>query len=183
MSDRRIPQHLVVRRLHSGDQEDICDHFLRLDVQTRRSRFCGAASDNGVLNYAKNILRYDSIVCGAFIDGHLKGLVELNGLFHAWPSTTEAAFCVETEWQNIGIGDALFEHILIIARNRGVRTIQMVCLKKNIQMRHLAAKHNAQLVFDADAVEAVLHPSWPTPGSVVKEILAGTREYSHLFFR
>jgi hypothetical protein len=58
----------------------------------------------------------------------------------------------------------------------------MVCLKENIQMRHLAVKHNARLVFDADAVEAVLHPSWPTPDSVGKEIIAGTREYTHLFF-
>jgi len=182
MRENSASQYLVVRRVHSGDLDTICDHFLRLDVGVRRSRFFGAVSDTGVLKYARNIIRYDTIACGAFVGGQLRGLVELSGLFHSWPSTAEAAFSVESGWQNIGIGDALFEQMFAMAQNRGVRTIRMICLKENSHMRYLAAKHNAQLIFGSDAVEAVLYPSWPTPGSIVKEMIAETREYSHLLF-
>ena len=182
MSDKRTSQDLPVRCLGFGDQDDICDHFLRLDVQARRARFCGAVSDDAVLRYARKVLRYDNIACGAFVGGALRGLVELSGLFQTWSSKTEAAFSVEAEWQNIGIGDALFEQMFAMAQNRGVRTIKMTCLKENSRMRNLAAKHNAQLVVDTDTVEAVLHPSWPTPISIAKEIIAETREYSHLAF-
>ena len=104
MRENSASQYLVVRRVHSGDLDTICDHFLRLDVGVRRSRFFGAVSDAGVLKYARNIIRYDTIACGAFVGGQLRGLVELSGLFHSWPSTAEAAFSVESGWQNIGIG-------------------------------------------------------------------------------
>lgn len=183
MSDERTVNDLVVRRLRFDDQSDICDHFLRLDALTRRARFLGAVNDNGVMRYAQNILRYDSIACGAFVCGQLRGLVELRGLFHSWPSKTEAAFSVETDWQSIGIGDALFEQMFAMAQNRGVRTIRMMCLKENSHMRQLAVKHNARLEVDNDVVEAILHPAWPTPRSIAVEVIAESREYSNLLFK
>ena len=178
----RHPQDILVSRLYAANQDSIRDHFLRLDIRSRRARFCGTVSDVGVLEYAQNIFRYDSIVCGASVDGQLRGIVELRGVFHSWRSTTEAAFSVELDWQNIGIGDALFERMFAMAQNRGVRTVQMICLKENSRMRHLAAKHHALLRDDQDAIEAVLHPYWPTPASVVKEIVGETRGYAHRLF-
>ncbi len=182
MKGRRTSRDPIVRRLRFGDQDDICNHFLRLDDQTRRQRFCGIVTNAGVLDYAQNVLRYDSIVCGAFFSGQLRGLVELRGLFQSWQSKTEAAFSVEADWQGSGIGDALFQQMFAMAQNRGVRTIQMMCLKENHHMRYLAAKHNAQFVADADIVEAILHPNWPTPTSIAIEIIAETRAHSHLLF-
>ena len=181
MRDKKPPKDLVVRRLYAGHQEDICDHFLRLDVQTRRARFFGAANNSGILKYVQNILWYDSVICGAFVAGQLRGLVELRGLIHSRPSTAEAAFSVEPRWQNNGIGDALFERMLAIAQNRGVRIIQMMCLKDNRRMQRLASKHHARLLANRDVVEAVLHVNWPTPGSIAKEIIRETRGYSHMF--
>lgn len=108
--------------------------------------------------------------------------MELRGLFHSWPATTEAAFSVEAEWQSIGIGDALFEQMFAMAQNRGVGKIQMMCLKENSHMRHLAVKHNARLAVDVDVVEAILYPNWPTPVSISVEIIAETRGYSYLAF-
>jgi GNAT superfamily N-acetyltransferase len=176
------PQDVLVSRLYEANQDSIRDHFLRLDIRSRRGRFCGAVSDGGILKYAQNIFRNDSIVCGASVDGQLRGIVELRGVFHSWPSTAEAAFSVELDWQNIGIGDALFERMFAMAQNRGVRTIQMMCLKENSRMRHLATKHHALLRNDQDAVEAVLHPYWPTLASVVEEIVGETRSYAHRLF-
>jgi GNAT superfamily N-acetyltransferase len=175
----RHPQDILVSRLYAANQDNICDHFLRLDIRSRRARFCGAVSDGGILKYAENIFRNDSIVCGASVDGQVRGIVELRGVFHSWPSTAEAAFSVELDWQNIGIGDALFERMFAMAQNRGVRTIQMMCLKGNSRMRHLATKHHALLRNDQDAAEAVLHPYWPTPASMVEEIVGEARSYAH----
>ena len=175
----RHPQDILVSRLYAANQDNICDHFLRLDIRSRRARFCGAVSDDGILEYAQNIFRDDSIVCGAFVDGQLRGIVELPGDFRSWSSTTEAALSVEPDWQNIGIGDALFVRMFAMAQNRGVRTIQMMCLKENNRMRHLASKHHALLRNDHDAIEAVLHPYWPTPASVLKEIVGEARSYAH----
>lgn len=183
MRQNAHPQDLIVRRLHTSDQVDVCDHFLRLDVQSRRARFCGAIGDDGVLKYAKNILSYDSIVCGTFVDGRLRGVVELRGLFRFCPSLAEAAFSVEPQWQNIGIGDALFKRMLAMAQNRGVRTIQMMFLKENSRMRHLAIKHDATLLSYQGAVEAVLHPFRPTWASITKELVGETKGYSDLLFR
>lgn len=108
--------------------------------------------------------------------------MELRGLFHSWPSKPEAAFSVEAECRGLGIGDALIQQMYAMAQNRGVRTIQMMCLKENRHMRYLAAKHNAQFVAYADIVEAILHLNWPTPASIAIEIIAEARAHSHLLF-
>ncbi|MCZ4352207.1 GNAT family N-acetyltransferase [Roseovarius aestuarii] len=165
----------AVRRLHAHDLPEIRDHFLRLDAQSRHERFCGSISDAGVVTYAKNIFHHDSIVCGASIDGQLRGLAELRGVTHTRHGITEAAFSVEKMWQNMGIGDALFERVLTIAQNRGVRTLQMICLKENNRMKRLAARHNAELRYGLDEVEAILHPKWPTPLSMAQEFFGEHR--------
>jgi len=183
MRDMLPPQDLLVRRLHVGDKEDVCDHFLRLDSQARRARFCGAIGDYGVSQYARGVVVPGSIACGAFVKRRLIGLAELRGLFRLWPSTAEAAFSVEPKWQDNGVGDALFERLFAIAQNRGVGTIQMTCLKNNHRMQHLASKHHAQLLADQDGVAAMLHTQWPTPSSIVEEIVGEIRGYSHVFLR
>lgn len=38
-------QDVIVRRLHSADQVEICDQLRRLNAQSRRARFCGAVSN------------------------------------------------------------------------------------------------------------------------------------------
>ncbi len=181
MRDKLPPRDLFVRRLHLDDRKDVCDHFLRLDAQARRARFCGAVGDSGVSQYARSVVVPGSIACGAFVDGQLIGLAELHCLFGSWPLTAEAAFSVEPKWQDNGVGDALFERIFAIAQNRGVKTLQIMCLKDNRRMQHLATKHHAQLSADQDVVAAMLHTHWPTPSSIVEEIVGEIRGRSHMF--
>ena len=175
--------YLLIRRLWAVDQEAISNNLLRLDAETRRVRFGGAVNDESVKAYARRILRYDSIVCGAFSSGTLRAIAELRGLYRSWPAMAEAAFSVEPDWQNGGIGDALFERVIAFARNRGVKTLYMTCLRENERMRHLAAKHHAQLYFCPGEVEATLDPNWPTPLSVAIEIADETRGLTQAMFR
>ena len=171
-SDELIPD---IRRLWAVDQEAILSHLLSLDSETRRIRFAGTISDQGIEDYASGILRYDSVICGAFIDGKLRAIAELRGLMNGWPTSAEAAFSVEPAWQNRGIGDTLFDHILAIAQNRSVKTLYMICLRENERMKHLAVKHKAQLEYHPGEVEAHLDTHWPTPFSMVREIAGETR--------
>ncbi len=181
MVQKSYHDQIFVRRLYPTDQEDICNHFRRLDVVSRRARFFGSISDDRMEEYARNIFRHDSIVCGAFLDRRLRGIVELRGVLHFLPSRTEAAFSVEPDWQVIGIGDALIERIIAVAQNRGVGSIKLICLRENARMRHLAAKHSARLEFDRDVVEATLQLRWPTPASLAIEIIGETKAFAHSY--
>lgn len=178
MNGKRHTGEILIRRLHAADQEKIYGHFRRLDVDSRRARFLGFISDDRVSAYACNIFRKGGILCGAFVDGVLRGIFELRGAVLFWPSTTEVAFSVESDWQNIGIGDALFERMLAMARNRGVKAIHFICLCENSRMKHLAAKHDAQLALDQDVAQAVLFPSWPTLASLAIEIIGEAQCYA-----
>ncbi|MBU2981494.1 GNAT family N-acetyltransferase [Lentibacter algarum] len=177
---KRRATDLTIRRLHANDKSIICDHLQRLDAPSRRARFCGAISDGGVSRYVQSINCSDSIVCGAFVNGELRGIAELHETSPNCATKTEAAFSVEADWQNIGIGDALFERVVAMARNRSVRTIQIVCLKENLRMKHLAAKREARFLRNHEVVEATLHPRRPTPMSLAQEII---REMSGVLHR
>lgn len=154
---------MVIRRLYEFDEEEIGNHFRRLDTDSRRARFCGSVSNSGVTSYAQTIFRYDNLPIDAFVERQIRGIAELRGILHFWPSRAEAAFSVDPEWQNIGIGDALFERVIALAKNRCVRSIGVMCLKANTRMRHLATKHGARLCFDQEVMEAVLYQGMPMP--------------------
>ncbi|WP_417601671.1 GNAT family N-acetyltransferase [Pararhodobacter oceanensis] len=166
-----------IRRLHACDQAHICAHFLSLDAESRRARFCAAISEDWVLRYARQSLCEGDITCGAFIDGRLRGVVELRDIRQVDPCCAEAAFSVDPQWQNIGIGDALFQRMLAVAGHRGIGTIQMTFLKENSRMRHLALRYDATLAQDQDDVAATLHPDPPVLMTLAKGLTGGAKDH------
>ena len=163
MRHKRTDRDLIIRRLFEVDQEDIGNHFRRLDTDSRRARFCGSVSNTGITRYVRTIFRFESQVIGAFVEGRLQGVAELRGVLNFWPPKAEAAISVDPDWQNLGIGDALVERVITMAQNRCVGSIRLMCLKENTRMRHLATKHGAQICFDRDVIEAILHTKSPIP--------------------
>jgi len=149
----------MIRKLGMFDRDGIRDHLLRLDPETRWTRFAGATSDDFITGYARRIIRMDSAVFGVFADGRLRGIAEL----HGWGPEAEAALSLERGWQSHGIGDELFVHLLWAAKVRGIRALKMYCLQSNARMRQLAVKHNATLIARAGDVIASIHPEWPLP--------------------
>lgn len=159
-----------IRRLWPADQAQICDHFALLDQPARHMRFGGAVSEAFVQDYASRLLELGSAVYGAFPDNELRAVGELRGIMDGWPVTAEAAFSVQTDWQDKGLGEALMTRVIAAAQNRGVSSLNMVCLKENRRMQHLAAKHDAVLSILPTEVTAVLEQPWPTPASVAEEV-------------
>lgn len=166
-----LPQGGTIRKLWMGETGIYREHLLRLDPDSRRSRFGGAVSDEVVGSYAEAALGLDSVVHGFFLDGTLRGAAELR-LPSKRGDDAEAAFSVERPWQSYGVGSALLERTLLAARNRGVSLLHMVCLADNRRMQQLARKYEADLAFDFGSVIGELKANGPTPLSLMREMVA-----------
>ncbi|MEE4189903.1 MAG: GNAT family N-acetyltransferase [Roseobacter sp.] len=165
-----------------SDRAILVAHFQRLDAETRRLRFGSVVNDAFVKDYAGHILSIDSVVYGAFADGELRGVAELHGVLGRWHPRAEAALLVEPAWQNRGLGGALMGHLIAAARNRGLTSLRMICLRENHRMQRLAKKHDAVLSFDTRDVEARLGLPRPTPQSLTAEMVRDTKSYLSAIF-
>ncbi len=66
----------------------------------------------------------------------------------------------------------LLERTLLSARNRGIKSLQMLCLAENQRMQQLARKFDAELSFDFGSVIGEVDPPRSTPLSLMREMVA-----------
>jgi GNAT superfamily N-acetyltransferase len=166
-----LPENAVIRKLWIGETAGYRGHLLRLDQQSRRSRFGGAVSDETIAKYVDDSFGLEAIVHGCFIDGVLRGGAELRPLGLRRPRRAEAALSVERRWQGHGIGSALLQRTLLAACNRGYHLLHIACLADNKRMQQLARKFDAELSFDFGSVVGKVAASRPTPLSLLRELL------------
>jgi GNAT superfamily N-acetyltransferase len=162
----------VIRKLWLGEAQKYRDHLLRLDGDSRRSRFAGAVADAFIRNYVDVSFGLDNVIHGYFVDGVLRGAAELRSLGTDFAREAEAAFSIEKPWQSLGVGSALLSRTLLVARNRGIKLLHMACLAENRRMQQLARKFDAELTFDFGSVVGEVEAPHATPLSMVKEIIA-----------
>jgi GNAT superfamily N-acetyltransferase len=162
----------VIRKLWIGEANSFRDHLLRLDRDSQRSRFGSPVTRYFIENYAAHALGPDSLMHGYFVDGTLRAAAELRPFGRQFPFKAEAAFSVEQDWQNAGVGTELLERTLLAARNRGIRTLYMSCLADNLRMQAVARKYRAEIRFEADDVTGHVANSAPTPLSLFREFVA-----------
>ena len=159
-----------IRRLWRSDLDAYRTHLLRLDPQTRRDRFSGAVSDSFLSLYAERAFSEDRIVLAYVVGEEVRGVAELCPFAPPFADEGEAAFSVESPYRLRGVGTELFKRLLLLARNRGIRTLHVRCLPHNRAMQALARKHRAQLVFEADEIQGQVDPGPATPLSVWQEL-------------
>jgi len=162
----------IIRKLWAGEAEIFKDHLLRLDGESRRFRFGSAVSAEFVERYAARAFRSGAIVHGYFVDGTLRAAAELYPMGDVLPGEAEAAFSVEREFQNHGLGTLLLDRVILAARNRGIRTLCLSCLSQNRRMQQIVRKFDAELSFDADEVMAEVKAPYPTALSLAQEAAA-----------
>jgi GNAT superfamily N-acetyltransferase len=167
-----LPEGGVIRKLWIGEAAKYRDHVLRLDPDSRRSRFAGGVSDDFVRHYADRSTSLDAVVHGFFIGGLMRAAAELRPLGPRFPRQAEAAISVEKPWQSHGVGSALIRQTLLAARNRGFSLLHMACLSENRRMQQLARKFDAELSFDFGNVVGEVESSRPTPLSLMREFMA-----------
>lgn len=162
----------IIRKLWTGEAEIFRDHLLRLDVDSRRFRFGSAVSTEFIERYASRAFRGGAIIHGYFVDGILRAAAELYPLGDVLPGEAEAAFSVEREYQNRGVGTQLLDRVILVARNRGIRSLCLNCLAQNRRMQQIARKFDADLTFETDEVIAELKAPFPTALSLAREAAA-----------
>ncbi|MBP2152192.1 GNAT family N-acetyltransferase [Xanthobacter autotrophicus DSM 597] len=170
MTDEVAPG--IIRKLWSGETGRFRDHLLRLDTDSRRFRFGSAVSPEFIERYASRVFRTGAIVHGCFVDGELRAAAELYPMGDVLPGEAEAAFSVETDYQNHGLGTLLLDRVILSARNRGIRSLFMSCLAHNRRMQQIARKYDAELKFEHDEVTAELTAPFPTALSLAQEAAA-----------
>lgn len=141
------------RKLWVSDTAALKAHLLRLDPESRRMRFGTPVSDYFIAQYAENALGSHSIAHGYFVEGILRGVAELRGFRGVSGGEAEAAFSVEKNFQNRGIGTELFGRTVLAARNRGISKLFVNFLSQNQRMQAIAKKFDAVLTFDSDGVQ------------------------------
>ncbi len=163
----------IVRRLWPTDLPGFRAHLLRLDSDSRHSRFGGAVSDEFLMNYAERCFGIDDLIYGYLVDGETRGAGELRGIGHQLPlgfgGSAEAAFSVEANWRRRGVGEELMRRIVRAARNRRAGKLYMSCLASNHAMMRLARKFTDDLRREPDEAFASIEPRGPTPISMFEE--------------
>jgi GNAT superfamily N-acetyltransferase len=160
---------LTSRKLWPHETDRFRDHLLRLDKVSRRQRFAHAVADSFIEDYAERMNQMGGIVIAAFVDGEVRAAAELRKLGETWGREAEAAFSVERQFQDRGLGSELMGRIIRCARNRGVQLLYMSCLAENARMQTIARKHEAELRFAYDEVIGEIIPETPDYFSLVAE--------------
>ncbi len=167
------------RKLWASDAAALQAHLLRLDPESRRMRFGTPVTDYFVEQYAQNALGSHSIAHGYFVDGVLRGVAELRGFRGVGGGEAEAAFSVEKDFQNRGIGTELFGRTVLAARNRGISKLFVNFLSQNQRMQAIAKKFDAVLTFDSDGVLGKIDAPRANALSVWKEALTDGQDLAN----
>jgi RimJ/RimL family protein N-acetyltransferase len=158
----------VFRKLLPYEIWRLREHLLRLTLADRRLRFFAGVNDDYIDSHCRRLDALRAIVVGFFEDGVLRGAAELH-LAGDFAGRAELAITVESDWQGHHIGTELLGHAITVAENRGMRTIEMVCLIDNRRMQHVARKFTDRLDVVDDQAEAHLKVPYPTQLSVWQE--------------
>ncbi|UOM34263.1 GNAT family N-acetyltransferase [Acuticoccus sp. I52.16.1] len=172
MSMRTNVPMVVVRRLRRSELPLVVDHFLRLDDESRRRRFCRPVNDAYLTSYVMGEKYRPGHIEGVFVDGMLRGIAELRPLGGEYRGHAEAAFSVERAFQQRGLGARLFERLVLRARNNGIHTLSMACLPENRAMQKLARRLGGALVRWPGEMQGTLTEEPATVFSMAREGVA-----------
>lgn len=147
------------------------DHLCRLSPDDRVSRFAGSVSDAAIVAHARRFDWLTGILIGCFVDGVLRGVAEIRWLDPGIGWRAELAVTVEEGWQDEQIGTELLRRAITHARNRGLKSLYMLCLTGNHRMQAIARKFEGVLVFDGSQVEADITLPFPTQLTLLAEAM------------
>ena len=160
-----------IRSLAPRHRARVVTHLLALGERDRYLRFGHAATDAQIAKYV-DLLDFDRDE----IFGIFNRRLELVGMAHlafgledaaGVPAYAEFGVSVAIRARGRGFGQRLFEHAMLHARNRGVRTLHVHALSENTAMLRLARKLGAEIVRDGPESEArVALP----PGSLASQL-------------
>jgi len=165
------PAMQVFRKLLPAEMVRYKAHLLRLDRADRHLRFAGSVSDAVIEQHCLRLDWRDTIIIGWFDNGELRGASELRTAGTPFPKRAELAFSVETPYQGRGIGYELMSRALTIARNRGIKVVDVICMLENRRMRSLARKFTKAAVIESGEVGVSIVLDMPNQVTLFLEAL------------
>jgi GNAT superfamily N-acetyltransferase len=151
------PLWVPVLSLNEGHRPAIEAHLLKLNADDRYLRFGHVASDEQVQRYAQGI-RFDRDDVFGVLNRRLE-MIAFAHLAHAEDGASpEAEFgvSVSSHLRGMGMGKRLFQHAILLARNRGVELLRIHALVENKPMLHIAELAGAQVERSGTDAEARL---------------------------
>jgi GNAT superfamily N-acetyltransferase len=136
-----------IRTLTALEMPLLREHLLRLDPESRRDRFNGAADEDFVESYAARCLADGTVVIAYVEDGKVLGAAELHQPDSSNDGIPEIAFSVERVARRKGVGSILFKRLITEAEGRGYASLRITTGYSNEAMRALAHKFGAHLTF------------------------------------
>lgn len=148
--------YFTLKRLTEINREEVLNHFLRLDSESRSSRFCSSISDENMTNYV-NKIDFKNGIFGLFNENlEIIGLGECVFFKDKDKLTAEVAFTVEKEYQGNGLGNKLMKRVVQYANSRDVHELQMYCIRTNQAILHLAKKYKLVPQYEGTEISGVV---------------------------
>lgn len=148
--------HFTLKRLSDIHRPAVLKHFLRLDSQSRSSRFFCSTSDENMKNYV-NKIDFKNGIFGIFNENlDIIGLGECVFFKAKENMTAEVAFTVEKNYQGNGLGNKLMKRVVQYANSRNVHELHMYCIKTNQAILHLAKKYHLVPQYDGTEISGVV---------------------------
>lgn len=135
---------LSFRAMHPTDEPRLTDLIHALSKETMYYRFMHqmkTVERKEIQNFVYINHRTDVAIVATLSQAHGEDIVAI-GRFYLDQSTNKAelAFVVRDEWQNRGIGSALFKHLSLIAIRNGISGFTAEVLRENIAMQSVINK-------------------------------------------
>ncbi len=154
-----------IRAIRPDDRARLADHFHRLSPRSVRLRFLGAKRrlSEAELDYftRPDFVRHVALVA-TLREGRAERIIGV-GRYNVEDdggAAAEVAFAVADEHQGRGIGTLLLEHLLGLARERGISEFRADVLGDNNQMLDVFRHTGLRVSRATDA--GVIHVSFPT---------------------
>ncbi len=152
-----MPRWVPALRLPAERRPQMLAHLLALDPQDRYLRFGYAASDEQIERYVQGIDLERDDLFGVFNRRlELVALVHLAYETGESPNEAEFGISVSAHLRGKGFGKRLFEHAMLLARNKGVSLLRIHALAENKPMLHIARACGATVERHGADAEALL---------------------------
>ena len=164
------PREIVFyRNLMPVETAQYCRHLQRLDQTDRSARFFMTMTDSALANHCRQINWITTEIIACFVNGTMRGAIEVcRDPQFRW-SHAELAISVEKPFQDRGIGSELTQRALVMARNRLVRRASMLFLNDNTRMRSIVRRYGAELSVSFGELTADFALPIPGPVSILRE--------------
>lgn len=153
--------HVLIRPIHKEDAVIERAFLKRLSPESRRLRFLGQLgepSDELIRNLTDIDYRRDmAFVALVHRDGEKREIGVARYGTSVDGKNCECAVTVGDEWQNRGLGTLLMQHLIDVARSRGVQSMMSIDEADNTGMRDLAKFLGFSRKRDPDDPTLVIH--------------------------